>query len=298
MAVRKFKVAGSAASANTESDTGTPMYDASRGLPDAGPYRAKVRYMRVGETGQNSQEPGTPKVIFMFETSEPDGTKKAKFNGYPSWEHIPATDQQSGRLNAVLDALFSGKTKSQVAKVKKDFWASNISYDDQTQNVTKIGTMAVPEDAEVGINLRKDRGGNGYDPSMRIASIYGASKLPEPVAADDEDEYEEPDTEESEEEDTEEEGDEMDERTEELEAMKIAELRAVAKELGLKTLKKDAATLVEEILAEEDEPDEEDEEEPDDEEDEEEEEEPEPPKRTKRTPARRAKKGDDSEPPF
>lgn len=268
MATRKFKVSGSASSAKTASQEASPSFDSDKisKMPN-GPYRMSMMSLRVGTVGAGSNNEGEPKIIFAARTAEPDGTAKAKFNGCPTYTHIPAMDEFAGRLNRLIDTVYGSKTKTQIQKVKDGFWKGNIDYDEDTDNITKIGGIAVPDSVEFGANLKKQPATEKYAASMNLSSMYPASSLPQPEISDADEEEEEMD----EEIDGDEEEEEEDDRSAELEAMTKAELNKVARSLGVKTAKRDPEDIIEDILEAEDEDDDEEEPEPEEDEDEDEE---------------------------
>lgn len=258
------------------------MYDeATHGLPPKGPYLCEVIRLHAGLTGDQSANPGSPKLVLGVSIAEPKGTKKAKYNGYALWRHMTVSEGFAGRINGLLQALmanskaFAGDTataKKKRAAVIDAFWndPKGISVEgdpkEGTTRITKIGTWAVPEEMLVGINARpgKDRDGESI---LEIGAAMPFTDAPKGQPADDED-----DTDEPEEDEADEEGDpEVDARAEELEGYALAKLRTVAKGLEVDTKGLDKSALIDAILDAEFPPD--DEEEP--EEDEAEEEEPE-----------------------
>src|SRR5689334_17357093 len=161
-----------------EPDNVPNMYDeATHGLPPKGPYLCEVIRLHAGLTGEQSQNPGSPKLVLGVSIAEPKGTKKAKYNGYAMWRHMTIGEGFAGRINALLQALmanskaFAGDTaaaKKKRAAVINAFWndpkAIQVEGDPKegTTRITKIGTWVVPEDGMLlGVNARpgKDRDG-------------------------------------------------------------------------------------------------------------------------------------------
>lgn len=80
-------------------------------LPPAGPYRAKVKFIKV-KVNKNQDD----MLNVLAEIAEPKGSAKAKYNGYGIWNNINITDQGVPYVKQFLDALgadseafFSGK---------------------------------------------------------------------------------------------------------------------------------------------------------------------------------------------
>jgi hypothetical protein len=298
------------------------IYDETLGVPPAGPYLASVKRFHKGETGPNSKNPGTPKIVLLVEIAEPAKTKKATYNGYGIWSHqYVVTDENAGRVNQLLLALLDNTSLTAAKKkaVLQAFHSGNVVVDDKTDRITKIGTWTVPEDMVIGISTRKEKfGGNDV---LGIQSVMPASQRPAPKAVEedveDDDEDVEPDEEELEddeeetdeeevEEDAEDEGNPEEDRLAELLELGRAAMRPIAKELEIRVLKSmsdedlaNAIVDVEFAAAEEAADDEED--------DEDDEPEPEPPAKRGRpaakaaSPARPAAKrrsAKDDEPPF
>jgi hypothetical protein len=280
-----------------EPDSVPNMYDeATHGIPPKGPYLCEVIRLHAGLTGDQSKEPGSPKLVLGVSIAEPKGTKKAKYNGYAMWRHMTVNEGFAGRINAMLQALMqnskafagdSAAAKKKRAAVINAFWNDpkgiQVEGDvkEGTTRITKIGTWVVPEDMLVGVNARngKDRDG---EPILDIGSTIPFTDAPKGQPADEEDLEDETDEEESEDDTDEEpeEGDEeVDARAEELDGYTLAKLKTTAKGAGLTAADikgLDKAGLVEAILdAEfpaEDEPEPDEDEEEDEEEDEPEEE--------------------------
>ncbi len=262
--------------ADVDPDTIDNVYDeASLGVPPKGPYLVVVKRFEVGETGESSATPGSPKVTLLFEIAEPAGTKKARYNGYGLWLHRAATEESAGRINQILLALLDN-TKLPAAKRKlilQAFHDRNVVVEKPdargNQIVTKIGTWAVPEGMVVGINTKAEK----YNDEDRLAvtAVMSKNDAPKGTKADVVDD--EPEAED-------EEVDELDDlfgaREEELGGYTIAKLKTTAKGLGL-TVKRGATeddlitAILDEEFPEDDEPEDEPEEEPeeDDEPDEE-----------------------------
>jgi hypothetical protein len=170
--------------------------------------------------------------------------------------------------------MLDGKTPAQKKKVIEAYWSGNVVVDDDGM-VQKIGSWMVPDSVLIGANLVPDKNPE-YGDRMKVAfnGVMPASQAPKgaPAAEADADEPDEPD-EVDEDETTEEEDDAADARAEELDGLGLAELRKIAKGLGVTGKGKDG--LIDAILdAEFGEPDDEDadEEEPEDDEEAEEEE--------------------------
>ena len=321
--------------AEVEPDETYSTYDeATNGVPPKGVYRFVAKRLKADETGPNSANPGSPKVVMVLEINEPKGTNKAKFNGYGIWLHRPVDPEYASRVNQMLLALLGG-TKLTDAKKKavlKAFWNGTVVIDDE-KFIKKIGTWNIPDAIDVAGSTREET----YEGSKRLAisQLLSIADAPAPVAADEDedddaaDEYEEEDdaTDEEEEDDEEEPEDEEsaeDARFDELMELGRAAMRPIAKELGIKVLKSmsdedlanaivDAEIAAGKFDAADEEPEDEEEEEPEEDE-EDEEDEPEPPAPTSRRrapsgrgaakpaaktrPAAKRRAADDDEPPF
>lgn len=280
-----------------EPDSVPNMYDeATHGIPPKGPYLCEVIRLHAGLTGEQSKDPGSPKLVLGVSIAEPKGTKKAKYNGYAMWRHMTINEGFAGRINALLQALmanskaFAGDTaaaKKKRAAVINAFWNDpkgiQVEGDPKegTTRITKIGTWVVPEDGMLlGVNARsgKDRDG---EPILEIGNTMPFTDAPKGQPADEEDLEDETDAEEEDTEESEEGDEEVDARAEELDGYTLAKLKTTAKGAGLSVADikgLDKAGLIDAILdaefptEDEDEPedDEEAEEEDTDEEDEEE----------------------------
>lgn len=244
--------------ANAAPEEPRQVYDeAENGVPKPGPYLANLRRLQLTES-----QAGNDMFKMLFEIAEPNGSKKVKYNGYPIWFNRVISQEWAGAVNQLLFAMLDGKPPATRKKIVEAFWAKNVQVDDAGM-VTKIGTFAVPETIKVGISTQPDSY-NGQD-KLKVASVMPASNRPKPAATDDVDDVDDEDDETDELDD-----EEVGARADELNAMKLAELRAVAREAGLNVANlKGKAALVDAILevefAGEDEPEDDAEEDEEDE---------------------------------
>ncbi len=258
--------------ADVDPDSVDNLYDPAIGLPPKGPYLCAVRWFKVGVTGQNSNDPGSPKVVIKAEISEPPGTVKAKYNGYELFKHQNVKlESEAGRVNQLLLALLDN-TKLTAAKKKAvlaAFHARQVVVDEK-ENITKIGTWTVPEGLKIGIVTRPDTDQNG-EKALGVGSFMPASQAPKGIPAD-EVEVDEEDDDTEPEEGEEDPDEEVAARQEELEGYTLAKLKTLAKSLKITVPRgADEETLINLILDEEFPP--EDDEEPEEDEAEEESEE-------------------------
>jgi hypothetical protein len=247
--------------ANAAPEEPRQVYDeAENGVPRPGPYMANLRRLQLTES-----QAGNDMFKMLFEIAEPNGSKKVKYNGYPIWFNRVISQEWAGAVNQLLFAMLDGKPPATRKKIVEAFWAKNVQVDDAGM-VTKIGTFAVPETIKVGISTQADSY-NGQD-RLKVASVMPASNRPKPAASEDVDDVDDEDD------DLEADEEAAGGYTEaELNAMKLAELRALARESGLNVANlKGKAALVDAILDAEENEDEDDE---DAEEDEEADDEPE-----------------------
>lgn len=253
---------------SAEVKTGFESYDGEE-PKRRGMYRARIsilqfKQFRTGSQGFKVQ------VILEAQKGDPKGHKQ--FDGYPSFANIVFGDKE---------ALITRENNFYAALGLKD--EPVIVYDDKGDledgiDVKTLGgkSLAALKKVYVNVDLKPRR--DGQD-GMEIDGIYKLKEVATSGAGKPEAEEEDADLLEEEGEDDEETGDEA--RAEELAEASLPDLRALAKEYGIKTvgLKKDA--IIEAILAyeaelpeDEEEPEDEeaDEEEPDDEPEEDEEE--------------------------
>jgi hypothetical protein len=200
--------------------------------PPVAPYNIVVKRarMKVNSSGDHM-------VVYLLEIAEPDGSRKAQYNGYGFWTQYNVTQSGERFLNASLDVIV-GKP----ARVK--FWSSAITVDNEAEpNILKIGGKPV-----VGQKARvttKDKVYQGKADLTPTAWFPYAESEEEP-----EEEPEEPEetveevepvedgTEPEEPEETElEEPAEEDWDEESLMALDLAELKATAREWGIKIFK-------------------------------------------------------------
>lgn len=296
---------------------GTGFNDYDGPLPPKGVYRMRMKFLRL-----KMSKTGNPMLNALFEVCEPAkiGAKanpKAKYNGYAQFWHGNITPQGAGFVNAFLDALKINRRK---------FWDKDVHHDNDGEpkvegesyllgTITKIGTKVIKEGDEgplLTVSITKDKPYNNEE-RMKASGFAEARAAGKPTDEDDDDAYEEDEAEEefeeeeAEESESEEDEDaaeeeesdeEFDARVEELEALSLVKLKAVAKKNGAKladykTLDEDG--LIELILEQEFPPEDEEaeEEEPEEEpeeveEEEEEEEPPAPPARRRRPTAAKA----------
>lgn len=233
--------------ADVDPDSVSNIYDEeSLGVPKPGPYLAVVKRLQGTES-----KAGDPMLKMVVELAEPKGSKKARYNGYGIWNYIVSTKDTASRVNQFLHAILDGKPPAQRKKIIDQYWAGNVVLsDDDNKFITKIGTWMVPDSIQIGINTAKENSAE-YGERLKIAfgGIMPASERPASKVAD-----EDPDEAYAEDED---EADEVDEevdeefeaREEELNGLSLAELRALAKELGVTG--KGKGGLVTAILGEE-----------------------------------------------
>jgi hypothetical protein len=223
--------------ANAAPEEARVVYDeAENGVPRPGPYLVNMRRLQLTESSG-----GNDMFKAVCEIAEPPDSKKAKYNGYSIWFNRVISQDWASAVNAFLHAMLDGKPPATRKKVVDAFWAKNVQVDEAGM-VQKIGTFSVPESLKIAVSTLSDNY-NGQD-RLKIASIMPASNRPKSAPV------EEPDEDDDESDEYEEETEAAGRYTEdELNAMKLAELRALAREAGLDTATiKGKAALVDAIL--------------------------------------------------
>jgi hypothetical protein len=137
VAKHTFKIGSSAADAEPG---GGGFYDGPK--PPAGVYTGEIKFMRI-KVNKN----GDDMLNILTEIAEPKGDR-AKYNGYGVWDNLNITDENAGRVNALLDALGINR---------KQFWPPNGPQVDNNDppNITKIGTKR-PEGCKLRIATKDD----------------------------------------------------------------------------------------------------------------------------------------------
>lgn len=280
----KFDIGASSDEASKMEGAGGARYDGP--MPPKDTYRVIIKRLAM-KTNKNKD----PMINGVAEINEPEGSNKAKFNGYGIWFNQNVTKQGAGYVNQFLDAISGGDEA-----IRKGFWTKGVSVEDQ-QNlknaITKIaGKLRVNSDgmpAKLSAKNGEDQNGNprlevgawllpvnqdesdddGDDEDDEDIDVEDASDEDDSDDSDDEEDSDEEDADEededSEDEDSEDEdeADEEDgedddgERLRELEALSRPDLVKVAKSLSIKTGKsKTNEDYIKEILEAEEESDE------------------------------------------
>lgn len=245
-----------AGAADVDPDTIDNIYDeADLGVPPKGVYLSNLKRLQGTES-----KAGDPMLKMVLEFAEPKGSKKAKFNGYSIWNYQISTKERASGVNGLLHALLDGKTPAQRKKIIDQYWAKNVIVDEDGF-IKKIGTWNVPESIMVGVNTAEENSSE-YGQRLHVAwnGIMPASDRPASKATPEPEDDDEPETDDEPAED-------VDAREEELSGLGLAELRKLAKGLGVTGKGKDG--LIEAILDAEfadDEPEDEDEDEDEEEE--------------------------------
>lgn len=242
---------GSVSKSNFESEL--DQYDVYEGeMPRKGVYTLWIKALRLKENRNNE-----PMLNMLLVIDEPKGSKKAAFNGYSFWANLNVTDQGSKWVNNFLEAL--AKDAAQGRALRKAFWEEKVMLDkEEPPNIISIGARKLNLDSAhlaLKANCKYVPASGQYDEKLDVLSFfpYGVSETDKPEAetADDTDWG---DTEALGAADADGDVDEdLEARMEELEALKLPDLKKILKEeheftaLQLRAVK-DVDSAVEKIL--------------------------------------------------
>lgn len=113
-----------------------PVYDGD--TPPKGVYRFVLKTLRLA-TNRNDE----PMLKGLLILNEPNGSKKAQYNGYDCWFNLNVTNQGAKWVNNFLSALVP---EAKVAAIRKAFWGQKVMIDKgEPPNVLSIGGVKMPD---------------------------------------------------------------------------------------------------------------------------------------------------------
>ena len=128
--------------------------------PPAGPFRGILKRLEMKRTSETAQKyPNNPMLNILVEIKEPEGSPKAKYNGYGIWNNQLITEQSQPYVNAFLNSLAGGDEKKARA-IKTWFWKEQINTErSDGGHILAIGKFKINSpDAEIPVIVSTKRG--------------------------------------------------------------------------------------------------------------------------------------------
>lgn len=134
-------------------------------VPPRGLYRVAVKFWKLIHNGS-----GDPMFKLLMEIAEPEGSVKARFNGYAIWHNANITEKGAPFLNGMLDAF---------GIPRKAVYASAILLADDGERVVSIGknNKIKVDGLEVLVNTKREEypAGSG-EFSLKVVNFAEASE--------------------------------------------------------------------------------------------------------------------------